>query len=192
MSVSLETTLRVAERVAEVLRAHQIDSIVIGGMALAVHKYPRDTDDFDLAVATPPATLRSVAQDLRGEGWEVELREPDGDDPLGGVIDIQAPDADLVQVVNFDNSPTSGFPRLVREALVTGQPFSSDSPLRVVDLPMLIAFKLYAGGAQSKNDVLVLLERADPSALDQVRAKCAELRLEKKLERVLELRRDED
>lgn len=38
-------TLGAAERTVELLRAHGVDAVVIGGMALAVHNYPRDTED---------------------------------------------------------------------------------------------------------------------------------------------------
>lgn len=73
-------------------------------MALAVHKYPRATDDFDLATNTDPfRQLNEVAERLRARGFEVELVTPDAEDPLGGVLNVTGPDFNLVQVVNFAN-----------------------------------------------------------------------------------------
>jgi hypothetical protein len=163
-----------------------VGSVVIGALALAAHDYPRATEGLDLAIAVAPASLEAIADALRGEGWPVEVRTPDAADPLGGVVDVRAPGADLVQVVNFDNSPAGGFPRLVREALVRSLPLG-DTSLRVADLSMLVAFKLYAGGPKSALDVLALLERNDVD-LEALARTCAELGLARQLERVLALR----
>lgn len=184
----LAATLAVAERVQQILWTSRIDAVVIGGLALAVHRYPRETEDLDLAVAVSPAELRPLANRFHQEGWDVELREPDASDPLGGVIDIRAPGSDLVQVINFDNSPAGGFPRLVREATAGALPLPSTN-LRVVDLHTLIAFKLYAGGGKSSLDILELLDRNRPVDMVVLREKCAALRLDRKLEWVLALGR---
>jgi hypothetical protein len=115
----------------------------------------------------------------------VELREADPQDPLGGVMDIHAPGADRVQVVNFDNSPAGGFPRLVRDALATATPLEPDSNLRVTGLFPLIGFKLYAGGDKSRSDVQALLKRNEPVDLAALRAWCEERRLSRRLEDIL-------
>jgi len=189
--VSFEETLRVAERVVEVLARRHVDAVVIGAMALAVHHYPRDTQDFDLAVAMPPSDLEALAATFRGLGWEVEVRTPDASDPLGGVLDINAPGADLVQVINFDNPPSGGFPGLVRAAAEKAQPLAAGSPVKVADLPALIAFKLYAGGSKSKLDILELLDRNQPVDIEELGTRCAALGLRKKLERLLAFRQEE-
>lgn len=184
---TLSTTLQVAADVAEVVRGEGFDAVVIGAIALAVHGYPRATEDLDLAVALPLESLRRVAATLRNRGYEVQLREPDAADPLGGVIDIQADDADLVQVVNFDNSPAAGFPSLVADALATAEPLTPGGALRVVDPYHLVAFKLYAGGAGSKLDILELLHRNPGLDMARLRALCAGYRLEADLDGVLSL-----
>jgi hypothetical protein len=153
---TLDKTLTVAEDVLDVLRSLQADAVVIGALALAVHGYPRETQDLDLAVAIEPRRLKEIGERLTERGYRVELREPD---PLGGVLDVSGPGADLVQLVNFSNPPASGFPRLVADAIATASQFVDGSELRVVDLCHLIAFKLYAGGPRSKLDVLELLDR---------------------------------
>lgn len=181
-----DRTLETAERVAEILEGAGAPTVVIGALALAAHHYPRATADLDLAVAIPPPELRRLAERLRVEGWEVTLREPDVDDPLGGMIDLRAPGAMLVQIVNFDNAPTGGFPRLVREAIPRALPIAGTS-LRVVDLMMLVAFKLYAGGPKSALDILGLLD-ANEVDLAELRRHCDSLRLGRALARVLSLR----
>lgn len=74
--------------------------------------------------------LRAVRDEFARRNYRVELREPDGDDPLGGTIDVEDESGGFVQVVNFDNSPSSGFPRVIRDALQALGP--STGKLRVV------------------------------------------------------------
>ena len=62
---SIDATLLVARHVAELLGRHEADAVIIGAMALAVHNYPRDTVDLDLATALDPAQLDTVAAELR-------------------------------------------------------------------------------------------------------------------------------
>lgn len=104
------------------------------------------------------------------------------------MIDIRAPGADLVQLVNFDNAPAGGGPRLVREAVASSLPLTPAGTLRVVELPLLVAFKLYAGGAKSKLDVLELLDRNQPVDMDDLRRRCEALGLGRELDVVLALR----
>lgn len=181
----LDSTLRAAERVAELLAAEGVPALVIGAVALAVHHYPRATRDLDLAIATPPRSLPRLAELLRNQGYEVQLREADADDPLGGVVDIRGPGIDLVQLVNFDNQPAGGFPRLVTDALPRATPLGV-GPLRVADVPALVAFKLYAGGRKSHLDILELLERNTVDRADLTHV-CARLGLTEELNRVLAL-----
>jgi hypothetical protein len=186
-AASLPATLRAAEEVLAAIREMGTDALLIGALALAVHGYPRATEDLDLAVATPVANLRALARVLRERGYDVTLREPDADDPLGGVLDVRMQGADLIQVVNFDNSPGGGFPRLVSDALTASEPLAVGSTLRVADPYHLIAFKLYAGGPKSGLDILALLERNPDLDLERLRRLCAGYRLDRALDRLLAL-----
>ncbi|NLF22872.1 MAG: hypothetical protein GX590_06880 [Lentisphaerae bacterium] len=80
--------LRAAEQVTDILRHHRIDAVVIGAVALAAYHYVRQTRDIDLGVNADLDTLRHVVDSLREVGLTAELHEPDGADPLGGVIDV--------------------------------------------------------------------------------------------------------
>ena len=108
--------IALAERVVDVLHQHSVEALVIGGYALAAHNYLRATDDLDLGVSTPIAKLKTIRDDLEQRGFIAALRTPDGNDPLGGVIDVEDGSGALVQIVNFDNSPAHGFPRAIMDA----------------------------------------------------------------------------
>lgn len=157
-----ERTIEVAERIVELLKQNEVQAAVIGAAALAVHLYPRYTEDFDLGINVNPfPKLRRIEEVLTKEGLVVELDFPDADDPLGGVLRVMGDDFERIEVVNFQN-PWPGShdaTGLAREALNTADiPLRPGSPLRVVTLPHLVALKLFAGGPKSKADVLVLLE----------------------------------
>jgi hypothetical protein len=181
----MEATLRVAQEVEVALNAHQAESVVIGAAALAVHGYLRATTDFDLAVSLEPQKLKQVAQLLQAKGYSVDVRLPDPDDPLGGVMDVRAEGAYLVQVVNFSNPPAGGFPKLVADSLVEASRLSPDGPLRVVDVYHLIVFKLYAGGFKSMGDIAELLDRNPELDLERLKKLCAGYRMERALDAIL-------
>jgi len=177
-------TLEAAERVAALLGEYGADCALIGALALAVHGYPRSTGDVDLATATDPyGVLAKLSRQLRDEGFEVRFNEPDAQDQLGGMLNIERDDIDPVQVVNFLNPFTAGI-SLGREAVEAALPLEGSS-LRVVDLPHLIALKLFAGGPKSQADVEELLARNTDVDLDSVRSVCRSHGLEDELEAVL-------
>jgi hypothetical protein len=107
-----ETLLRAAEDILGVLERHRVDAVVIGAVALAAYHYVRQTDGLDLGVNAETPTLRAVAESLRQLGYSAELREPDADDPLGGVIDVTGPFG-LVQIVSF----AGRFPVVIEDAV---------------------------------------------------------------------------
>lgn len=171
-----EASAALAEQVLDVLRQHAVDAVVIGGVALAAHNYPRATDDLDLGVSTTLATLRSVRDELLRQGCASVLREPDGDDPLGGTIDVEDTSGGFVQVVNFDNSPGGGFPRVIRDALQTlGPPIGR---LRIAPLPHIIAMKLYAGGEKSRRDIQALVRNNPDEDWEAIRTLCKSYNLD--------------
>ncbi|NNB93730.1 hypothetical protein HI113_07380 [Corallococcus exiguus] len=93
-----ERTIQIAERVVGLLEQHGISAAVIGAIALAVHYYPRQTEDFDLAININPfPRLRQLDEILRKEGFETELSYPDAEDPLGGVLRVSGGDFETIE-----------------------------------------------------------------------------------------------
>jgi hypothetical protein len=79
---SPDEMIRAAEEIAQSLESQGVEALVIGAVALAAHGYVGFTEDLDLGVHTDLGTLRTAAEGLRAVGFAVELREPDGEDPL--------------------------------------------------------------------------------------------------------------
>ena len=177
-----EETFGAAERIAEVLQRAHVETAVIGAVALAAHCYPRSTEDLDLAVGVHPSMLEQIADDLRKDGFVVKWSAPDPQDPLGGVLRVHREGIERIEIVNFHNPPASGIPALVDPAIREAVPYREGSKLRVVTLPHLILFKLYAGGIKSKTDVLELLGRNPDLDLDDLRVRCRKLGMDRKLE----------
>ena len=168
-----EANLRAAERVASLLIENGVPAVVIGAVALAAYRYVRHTEDIDLGVDADLPKMRVLAAVLRDEGFVVDFHEPDGDDPLGGVIDVSGPFG-LIQVVSFANR----FPAVIRDALAGEDVrIRSGSELRLVPIAQLVALKLYAGGSQSKSDIVELLRRNPEADLDAIRTTCRKYRL---------------
>ncbi len=170
-------TLAAAERVHAILADLGIPAVVIGAIAAAVYGHVRATMDFDFATFVDPfRSLAAAARALRAAGFDVELREPDADDPLGGLLHVTggSDDFDPIEVVNFLNPVGRARSDLGEEAVRTARPPDPAGGLRlpVVGLAHLIALKLYAGGAKNKLDVIELLQRNAPLDLAPVRDVC--------------------
>ena len=178
-------SLDVARSVFQLLAAHDIDTAVIGSIALAVHGYVRATRDLDFGVAVFAFdSLQPIAAQLRGRGLEVDVGEPAPDDPLGGVVTVSGTDFDSIQIVNL-RAPGGRYEKLAREAIATAQQ-EAELGLPVVDLPHLVALKLVAGSRKDELDILELLRANPETPLVTVLAVCAGHRLKTRLERLLE------
>jgi len=178
-----DRTLDVAARVVVILDELGVPSALIGAAALAAHGYPRATEDIDLAVATDPFSVLREAQRRIAARLSVkaDLITPDADDPLGGVLTVTGEDFDPVQIVNFHN-PLRPLRNPGPEAVETAAPGTvAGTALRVVDLPHLVALKLFAGGYKSRLDVLALLERNPGLDLHGVEQVCARFGLDQEL-----------
>jgi hypothetical protein len=144
-----DEVIRAAEEVTGILESRGVGALVIGAVALAAHGYVRFTEDLDLGVNTDLGTLNQVADALQTAGFEVELREPDGQDPLGGVVDVRGPFG-LIQIVNYGGR----FPAVIDGGLAAADTvIRSGSRLRIVPLPHLVALKLYAGGNRGRERI---------------------------------------
>ena len=168
-----DEVIRAAEEVAGILESRGVGAVVIGAVALAAHGYVRFTEDLDLGVNTDLGTLGRVADSLRTAGFEVEFREPDGEDPLGGVVDVRGPFG-LVQIVNYGGR----FPAVIDGGLAAADTvIRPGSRLRIVPLPHLVALKLYAGGTKSRADIVEVLSRNPDADMAKIRELCQGWRL---------------
>lgn len=181
MQEEAPTNLQVAERIARMLADSRIPVLVIGAVALAAHRYVRFTEDIDLGVIANLAGMRGLVDSLRAEGFRAEFHEPDGQDPLGGVIDVSGPFG-LIQIISFEDR----FPAAIRDAL-DGEDIRihPGSMLRIIPIPQLVALKLYAGGWKSHSDIVELLRRNPEVDLNDLQDTCRRYRL-RGLDRILE------
>jgi len=168
-----EAVIQAAEEVAGILESRGLGAMVIGAVALAAHGYVRFTEDLDLGVNADLGTLRKAAEALRTAGFDVELREPDSQDPLGGVVDVRGPFG-LVQIVNYGDR----FPAVIDDGLAAAETvIRPGSRLRIVPLPHLVALKLYAGGTKSRADIVELLSHNPDADMSAIRDLCHGWRL---------------
>lgn len=169
----MDDSLREAEVIAALLAGEGVECVVIGAVALAAHRYIRFTQDVDLGVNADLKQMRHLVEVLHSRGYDALLHEPDGEDPLGGVIDITGAFG-VVQIVSFENR----FPAVIRDAL-DGEDIrtTKDGGLRVMPIPQLVALKLYAGGWKSLADVVELLRRNSEIDLEQIGETCRKYRL---------------
>ena len=114
-----------------------------------------------------------MARVLRVAGLGTELRYPDDDDPLGGVLvvwdlsDGKGERHDVVEVVNFLNP---GRLMLTPASLAIQRATRLDGiELNCVALPDLVALKLYAGGTADHADIVQLLARNPDADLNEIR-----------------------
>jgi hypothetical protein len=164
-----EVYVALAEIVLDVLAEHRVDALVIGGFALAVHKYVRATRDLDLGVNAKLATLEAVGASLRQRGYAITLDRPDAQDHLGGVLDIRDNTGARVQVVNYGER----FPAVIDDALQQASPPNEGSRLRTIPLAHLIVLKIYAGpGQKSRRDITALLAANPDADIDEIRTLC--------------------
>lgn len=184
----LKKTLKAAETVAAAVEREGGQVALIGAMACAAWNYPRHTRDLDLAMELDPGSaFPRIAGLLRESGFTVEERYPDADDPLGGLLRIEKKGVRPIELVNFYNPlrPRKTPGRRALERALSSR--LTPSTLRVVDLPDLIALKLYAGGPKSTLDIIELLTRNPDLDLRSVEQAAREAGLIADLERVLRL-----
>jgi hypothetical protein len=167
--------LDLAERIASTAAGLGISTALIGAAALAVHRYIRGTRDVDLGtVVNPRVELRALEDALTALGLTVQLNMPDEDDHLGGVLRVweqEDEDGDAinpVEIVNFSN-PYRPRATPAAAAIANAKPLRTDRALRCVQIPDLIALKLYAGSFVDRADIVQLLANNPDADLDAIR-----------------------
>lgn len=163
----IDPLFEVAKQVSEAAGALGIRTAVIGALAMAHHGYVRATLDLDLASAVPLGRLRALAERLRGQGLLADLRLPDGDDPLNGVLRVRsAPDEPPVDIVNFHSDSGLAVRTVERAEL-------GEDGLAYARVPEIVALKLYAGSRFDRDDAARLLAEVgdvDAAALREASA----------------------
>lgn len=163
------SALQLAERIASLAADNGIATALIGANALAAHNFVRATLDVDLATSVNPfIELRRFEEVLRALGLQTELRLPDEENPLGGVLEVwETEDEDgtpiqPVELVNFDNPRRPGR-NPGASAVKNAVTLVEGGSIRCVTLPDLIALKLYSGGPSDRVDITRVL-RSNPDA----------------------------
>ncbi len=137
------------DRVGRLLNAHAVPHALIGASALAARGIARSTFDIDLLTTDARVLESSTWDTIRAEDVTVEIRRGDAEDPLGGVVRIEAPGERPVDVILGKHAwQTRAIERA--EHTAEGPP--------VVAARDLVLLKLYAGGTQDLWDVRELLQ----------------------------------
>ena len=157
---------RIAARLAEILGPDRC--VLVGALAVAVHGYPRATDDVDLLTRLD---LREAQKLLNSRGIETVMKR--GDVLEGDFSCLQG----TLEGVRFDI-----LPELV--ALRWDHALSlslGGTVLRIVDLDGLLRLKLRAGGPQDLMDAAHLILQ-HPDRIAAAREAARAYRLEDKLD----------
>lgn len=155
-----------AERILEVLARHQVDFVVVGGMATQAHGNTRMTNDVDLIPEPDPRNLARLAAALRA--LHARVLNPGHED-----IEIDAamlPRATIWQLatpyggidVLHDAPGAAPYDKLRARALVIAL---DDVKIQIAGLDDLIRMKLARGRPVDRADVAALTApEADPEA----------------------------
>ena len=128
---------------------------LIGAAALAAHGVSRSTRDLDLLVVGPAALEDATWATLEAAGVSVDVRRGEPDDPLAGVVRLEAAEESAIDVV-------VGRAAWQRSVVERARPVQLDDlELPVAEAPDIILLKLYAGGPQDLWDIQQLLDTAE-------------------------------
>jgi hypothetical protein len=144
------------DRVVRLLTALQVPHAVIGAAALAAHGIARSTYDIDLLTTDARVLAPALWEPMRADDVAVDIRRGDADDPLGGVVRLDAPGERPVDIVLGKHGWQA---RAVQRATL---PTSGPAVVTARDLVLL---KLYAGGTQDVWDVRELLQLPNAAEL---------------------------
>jgi hypothetical protein len=149
------------DRIVEVLARHDVDFVVIGGIAVLAHGHPRATFDLDFTADLGHENLVRLAAalaelDARVRGVDAELLDVDPCDPeqLGtGANWTLVTDAGWL-----DFMPSADGARSYRDLAASAVPVRGGA-FRVVGLDDLVRMKLASGREKDLADVAAVTER---------------------------------
>jgi hypothetical protein len=158
-------------RVSAVLRARGIPFALVGAGALAARGVARSTFDLDLFTTVPAPLDAHFWADLSATpGIRVVARSGDAEDPLLGVVRIEADGERTVDVVVGRHAWQADVVARATPVALAGV------LLPVATASDLVLLKLYAGGSQDRWDIEQLLAGEDrASVVAEVDARVAAL-----------------
>jgi hypothetical protein len=137
------------DRVVRALLARHVPHAMIGAAALAARGIARSTYDIDLLTTDVRVLEPDTWRPLELERVAVDIRRGDAEDPLGGVVRVEAPGERPVDVILGKHAWQA---RAIERA---DRPAGGPPVVTARDLVML---KLYAGGTQDLWDVRQLVD----------------------------------
>ena len=147
-----------ARRIFEALAGHDVDYVLIGGLAVQAHGHTRTTQDVDLVPADTPANLARLAVALESLGARPAAQTGAAPQrplvlPSAGIASLNT-DAGGVDL-HFSPPGARPFADLRRRALVIDL---GDIEVPVASRDDLIAMKRAAGEPIDRGDVVALTE----------------------------------
>jgi hypothetical protein len=145
--------------VVEILRRERVDYAIIGAFALSVLGVVRASMGADALLFAEPGRLAKLERTFQQEGFHTELRTPEADDPVSGMLVLSDKFGNHVELLgglrNMDPAILS------RTLEITFR----DEKLCIVGREDFIAMKCYAGGPQDLLDARSAY-RAAPGPID--------------------------
>lgn len=154
-------------RILEQLTAHDVDFVVVGGMAAQTHGSTRMTNDVDLIPAPEPANLGRLADALNA--LEAQVLNPGHQEleidaamlPRATIWQLATPHGDID--VLHDAPGAGPYPKLRERALVIAL---DEARVPVASRDDLIRMKLARGRPIDRADVAALTDPEAQEALD--------------------------
>lgn len=131
----------------QLLNAHQVEYLLIGGYAVGYHGYPRATGDMDIWVAIHPQNAERVVAVIKEFGFDLpevsqDLFLQEGKIIQMGVSPVKVDVTTTISGVNFDECYAA---RLVE--------ILDDIPVNLISLEYLKANKKASGRLKDLNDL---------------------------------------
>ncbi|MDX1620326.1 MAG: hypothetical protein R3320_05010 [Nitriliruptorales bacterium] len=146
------------DRIVETLTRHEVDFVVIGGIAVLAHGHPRATFDLDVMAPLDEDNMRRFAQAL--DELNAEVRGVDGD-----LLEVDPTDPEqLASGANWTFTTDAGWLDFMPaaqgardyDAIATDAVPVRDGAFRVVGLDDLIRMKRAAGREKDIDDIAAL------------------------------------
>ena len=134
----------------ELLNAHNVEYLIVGGYALAFHGHPRHTKDIDVWIAANVNNAQKMLQVLRDFGFaSLPLTEEDFLE-AENIIQLGFPPNRIDILTSIDGVQ---FSDCIKRALIIN---IDNTPIHLIDIEKLIENKMASGRLQDLADVEAL------------------------------------